>query len=204
MNIHFQRVIQFLEAETLLKLVCVNKEWNWVIRNCEVSKWEVVYQQKGWRIHSNSKSYYSDLVDRIHNKKYLAQIWKSLEDYMQRRIFWSLRKPATESLITTFEDKLGFHLPLDLRSSFLLHDGQTNVAYVPLQFPRLYSLAEIENVLNDEPYIYDRRQDMNLMLIPTAKGIAVDMETGNVYQMLGYGGTPIFLHKTWARYLMIS
>jgi len=198
-------IIDFIGVESFLALGLVNKEWNWHIKNLDESFWVTSYVRKGWRKHKLSDSYLFDLVERMFSLRTVEQAWERLCLYAPAGFLWTLNSGANEEKIASFEDRMGLVLPMQLRASYQLHDGQNPAHYVEgYQMPRILSLAEVEQHFSSRTYIYSRKSDLGLTLIPVAEGIAVAEETGSVYKLLGYAGEPFLLHHTWARYLAIS
>lgn len=116
---------------------------------------------------------------------------------------YSLLPGASEEAIQKLESVLGADLPLLLRCSFLLHNGQYEKPS-PVFFERLFSVEEATELLKIDRLTYDYQELNGLLICPVSAGIGVDVFTGQVYRNVRPYGYPILVHSTWIQYLTVN
>lgn len=153
------------------------------------------------RVHSSSSSYLNDFCRKKASKVRIGARWRVFKNFISL-LDVSLKSPAREEDIQELEDLIGHDLPLELRSSFLIHNGQYENSQ-PFFFKRLFSIQEIQLVFCLGRYLYDFRALDGRLFCPVSEDIGVDVYTGKVYSNVRQYGFPMYKCKGWLEYLTV-
>lgn len=153
------------------------------------------------KLHITSDSVLDDICRKEAIKVKMTAVWKEFANFISP-LDSSLKPPTTEQKIQELETVLGYDLPLSLRASYLIHNGQYKHSQ-PTFFPRLFSIEEAITLITVDRATYDARDKYKALFCPVSCEVAVDVLTGNVFSNVRPYGFPSFMHSNWIQYLTV-